>query len=55
VLSAIAPVDITAISVGGELYYRVRVGPFAEVAAAQAALVKVTAAGYQGAKTVQKN
>jgi rare lipoprotein A len=55
VLSAIASVDIDAITVGNEVYYRVRLGPFAEVAAAKAALVKVTQAGYQGAKTVRKD
>ena len=29
-LSAIAPVDVAEVDVGGELYYRVRVGPFAD-------------------------
>jgi len=55
VLSAIAPVDVTQIAVGGEIYFRVRVGPFAAASEAEAALVKVTAAGYQGAKMLRKN
>jgi peptidoglycan lytic transglycosylase len=53
VLSAIAPVDVTPVAVGGETYFRVRVGPFA-TADAKVALVKVTAAGYQGATMLGK-
>ena len=53
VLSAIAPVDVTPVDVGGETYFRVRVGPFA-ASEAKAALVKVTAAGYRGANMLGK-
>ena len=55
VLSAIAPVDVAEISVGGEAYFRVRVGPFQTVAAARAALAKVADAGYRGAKLLTKD
>ena len=55
VLSAIAPVDVTPIDVGGDVYFRVRVGPFSDLSGAEAALAKVTKAGYQGAKVVAKN
>ena len=55
VLSAIAPVDVTPIAVGGDVYFRVRVGPFSDLSVAEAALAKVTKAGYQGAKLVAKN
>jgi len=55
VLSAIAPVDVTPIAVGGDVYFRVRVGPFSDLLGAEAALAKVTKAGYQGAKLVAKN
>jgi rare lipoprotein A len=55
VLSAIAPVDVAEISVGGEAYFRVRVGPFQNVAAARAALATVAGAGYRGAKLLTKN
>jgi rare lipoprotein A len=49
-LSAIAPVDVAEVTVGHDVYYRVRVGPFQTVAKAKAALGKVTQAGYRGAK-----
>jgi rare lipoprotein A len=55
VLSVIAPVDVTPVAVGGDVYFRVRVGPFADISEAEAALAKVTQAGYQGAKTVTTN
>jgi rare lipoprotein A len=55
VLSAIAPVDVAPIAVGGDVYFRVRVGPFSDLSGAEAALAKVTKAGYQGAKLVAKN
>jgi rare lipoprotein A len=55
VLSAIAPVDVTPIAVGGDVYFRVRVGPFSDLSGAEAALAEVTKAGYQGAKLVAKN
>ena len=55
VLSAIAPVDVASIAVRAETYLCVRVGPFADAAEAQAALAKVTQAGYRGAKVVAQN
>lgn len=55
VLSGIAPVDVAEVDVGGEVYYRVRVGPFPDGIAAAAALPRVTDAGYQGAKIVLRN
>jgi rare lipoprotein A len=55
VLSGIAPVDIAPVTVAGETYYRVRVGPFADGIAAAAALPQVTEAGYLGAKIVLRN
>jgi rare lipoprotein A len=54
-LSAIAPVEVAPIAVGGDVYFRVRVGPFADASEAEAALAKVTQAGYQGAKMVRTN
>jgi rare lipoprotein A len=54
-LSAIAPVDVDPIEVGDEVYFRVRVGPFSAANEAEAALARVTGAGYQGAKIVMKN
>jgi rare lipoprotein A len=54
-LSAIAPVDVTPIDVGAEVYYRVRIGPFASAADAKAALGKVAQSGYRGAKVVTGN
>ena len=55
VLSAIAPVDVAEIDVGGEIFFRVRVGPFADEGEAAAALPRVTAAGYDGARIVMRN
>jgi rare lipoprotein A len=55
VLSAIAPVDVAEFSVGEETYFRVRVGPFQNVAAARAAMAKVAGAGYRGAKLLTRN
>jgi rare lipoprotein A len=54
-LGPIAPVDVAPVEVGGEVYFRVRVGPFADEGAAQSALSRVTQAGYQGAKVVLNN
>jgi rare lipoprotein A len=54
-LGPIAPVDVAPVEVGGEVYFRVRVGPFADEGAAQSALSRVTQAGYQGAKIVLRN
>ena len=54
-LSAIAPVDVAPIEVGAEVYYRVRIGPFASASEAKAALSKVAQSGYKGAKVVIGN
>ena len=54
-LSAIAPVDVAEIEVGGEVYFRVRVGPFGDASDAAAALPQVTQAGYHGARIVMRN
>ena len=54
-LSAIAPVDVSEIDVGGQVYFSVRVGPFADEIDATMALNRVTAAGYRGAKIVRRN
>jgi rare lipoprotein A len=54
-LSAIAPVELAEIEAGGDTYFRVRVGPFPDRSGAQAALSKITAAGYQGAKIIARN
>jgi rare lipoprotein A len=54
-LSAIAPVDVAPIEVGAEVYYRVRIGPFASASAAKAALSEVAQSGYKGAKVVTGN
>jgi len=55
VLSSIAPVDVAEVDVGGETFFRVRVGPFADAIEAVAALPRVTDAGYQGAKIIKQN
>jgi rare lipoprotein A len=55
VLSEIAQVEVAEISVNGAAYFRVRVGPFANMAEARAALAKVAGAGYQGAKLLAAN
>ena len=54
-LSAIAPVEVAKIDVAGHVYFRVRVGPFADEIGATMALTRVTAAGYRGAKIVRRN
>jgi peptidoglycan lytic transglycosylase len=54
-LGSIALVDVAPIEVGGEVYFRVRVGPFSDEGAAQSALFQVTKTGYQGAKIVTRN
>ncbi len=54
-LASIAPVDVAEIEAGGNVYFRVRVGPFADQTGAESALAKVTQAGYQGAKIIAKN
>lgn len=55
VLSGIGPVNVDEVSVAGDTYYRVRVGPFSDGIAAAAALPQVTEAGYQGAKIILRN
>jgi rare lipoprotein A len=55
VLAAIAPVEVAPVVVGQETYFRVRVGPFAATSDAKAALIKVTGAGYRGAKLVRQD
>ena len=55
VLSGIGPVNVDEVSVAGDTYYRVRVGPFSDGIAAAAALPQVTEAGYQGAKIIMRN
>lgn len=52
VLAGVGVVDVAAIEVRGSTYFRVRVGPFADAAAAKAALARVTRAGYRGAKII---
>ena len=54
-LAEIGPVDVTEVDVGGETYFRVRVGPFADEIEAAATLPLVTEAGYQGAKMLLQN
>jgi len=54
-LGDIAPVDVAPVEIGGEVYFRVRVGPFADEVAAESALSQVTKAGYKGAQIVFKN
>lgn len=53
VLGAIAPVEVAPVSVGDDVLYRVRVGPFATLPEAKAAMPKVERAGYRGAKLVR--
>ncbi len=54
-LAGIGQVDVSAVEVGAETYYRVRVGPFADAIEAAAALPLLTDAGYHGAKIVLQN
>ena len=54
-LAEIGPVDVTEVVIGGESYFRVRVGPFADEIEAAATLPLVTDAGYQGAKILLQN
>jgi rare lipoprotein A len=51
-LGGLASVEVTPIQVGGNVYYRVRVGPFSAASGTNSALQRVRSAGYQGAKTV---
>jgi rare lipoprotein A len=54
VLGEIGRVDVAPMSIGGETFFRVRVGPFADQDEAGAALSRVTEAGYAGARLVMK-
>jgi rare lipoprotein A len=54
-LGDIAPVHVAPVEIGGEIYFRVRVGPFADEVAAESALSEVTKAGYKSAKIVLRN
>lgn len=49
-LAELGPIEVAPIEVGGVPYFRVRVGPFKGDAEAQAALARVTQAGYTGAR-----
>jgi cell division protein FtsN len=51
-LGGLAPVEVTPIQVGGNVYYRVRVGPFSAASGTNSVLARVRSAGYQGAKIV---
>jgi rare lipoprotein A len=51
-LAELAPVEVTPVEAAGETYFRVRVGPFSGQTEAQAALARVTQAGYAGARIV---
>ena len=54
-LAEVGPVEIAPIVDRGEIYYRVRVGPFVDGITAAAALSDVADAGYQGAKIIMQN
>ena len=54
-LAALGSVEVTPIDVGGNVYYRVRVGPFSPASTTQTALAKVKGAGFQGAKIISGN
>lgn len=54
-LAALAPVEVATIDVGGNVYFRVRVGPFSAAAKPETALAQVRQAGFQTAKIVTKN
>jgi peptidoglycan lytic transglycosylase len=51
-LGAIGRVEVDPVDVQGQTYYRVRVGPFSDRGEAEAALSKVTGAGYTTARVV---
>jgi cell division protein FtsN len=54
-LAALGSVEVTPIDVGGNVYYRVRVGPFSPTSATKTALAKVKGAGFEGAKIIAGN
>lgn len=51
-LGGIAPVEVAPAQAGGEILFRVRIGPFADPETAASALARVTEVGYRGAKIV---
>lgn len=51
-LASVAPVQVDTVEVAGEPFYRVRIGPFADRAAAESALARVKSAGHNGARVV---
>jgi rare lipoprotein A len=51
-LGGIGQVEVAPIIIGGETFFRVRVGPFADRSEAGDALARVTEAGYSGARIV---
>jgi rare lipoprotein A len=51
-LAELAPVEVTPVEAAGETYFRVRVGPFSGPTEAEAALARMTQAGYAGARIV---
>ena len=54
-LAALAPVEVSPIDVGGNVYFRVRVGPFSAASETETVLAKVKQAGFQGAKVIRNN
>ncbi len=54
-LAALGSVEVTPIDVGGNAYFRVRVGPFSTTSDIKTALAKVKSAGFRGAKIVSGN
>ncbi len=51
-LGTVGNVEVAPMAIGGETFYRVRVGPFPDRDEADAALSRVTEQGYQGARIV---
>lgn len=51
-LASAGPVEIVPVDVGGITYFRVRVGPFGDAAAAAGALARARDAGAEGARLV---
>lgn len=54
-LSGVGPVEIAPITNRGQIYYRVRVGPFLDGISAATALSDVADAGYEGARLILQN
>ena len=53
-LASIGPVDVAPISVGGDTFYRVRIGPFTADSEAESARARVSHEGYTGARIIRK-